>query len=122
MKIIAVGLNHKSAPIEIREKLFFSTDQANDALIQLKEKFPEAEFVLLSTCNRVELYCACKRIGGLKHEDLAKFFADFHKVDLNGFQNLLYFYSGEDVVRHLLTVSSGLDSMVLGEEPGTRPG
>ena len=116
MKIIAVGLNHKSAPIDIREKLYFSTDQANEALIQLKKSFPGSEFVLLSTCNRVELYCACKRTGSPYHEEIAKFLADFHKIDLNEFHDSLYFYSDEDVVRHLLTVACGLDSMVLGED------
>lgn len=116
MKIIVVGLNHKSAPIEIREKLFFSTDQATNALIQLKEKFIEAEFVMLSTCNRVELYCACKRTGGIEYEEIANFLAGFHGVDLSEFHEHLYFYSDEDAVRHLLTVASGLDSMVLGED------
>lgn len=116
MKIIAVGLNHKSAPIDIREEVFFSTDQATQALIRLKESFPGSEFVLLSTCNRVELYCACKRLGGLEYEDLARFIADFHNIDLNEFHDLLYFYSDEDAVRHLLTVACGLDSMVLGED------
>jgi glutamyl-tRNA reductase len=116
MKIIAVGLNHKSAPIDIRGKLYFSTNQTGEALIQLKKAFPGAEFVLLSTCNRVEVYCVCKRTGGIEFEQIAKFLADFHGVDLNEFRELLYFYSDEDSVRHLLTVSCGLDSMVLGED------
>ncbi len=116
MKIVAVGLNHKSAPIDIREKLYFSTDQVTQALTQLKRSYPDSEFVLLSTCNRVELYCACKRLGGIEHEEIAKFLAEFHKLDLNDFHEQLYFYSDEDVVRHLLTVACGLDSMVLGED------
>lgn len=116
MKLSAVGLSYKSAPIDIREKLCFSSEQVTRALTMLKTLYPEAEFALLSTCNRVEVYCASSRIGGLEHEDIARFLADFHKVDLNDFYELLYFYSDEDVVRHLLTVSSGLDSMVLGED------
>lgn len=57
MKIMAVGLNHKSAPIEIRERVFFSPAQTSNALILLKDKFADAEFVLLSTCNRLEVPC-----------------------------------------------------------------
>ncbi|MBN2591064.1 MAG: glutamyl-tRNA reductase [Sedimentisphaerales bacterium] len=116
MKIVCIGLNHKSAPLDIREKLFFNTEQINAALVELKKSFPDAEFLLLSTCNRVEIFCACKRVGGMEYEQLANFLADFHKLNLNNFRELLYFYSDEDVVRHLLTVASGLDSMVLGEE------
>ncbi len=116
MKIVSIGLNHKSAPIDIREKLYFDTEQVNAALLELKKRFPSAEFVLLSTCNRVELFCACKRVGGVEYEQLADFLADFHKLKLNDFRELLYFYCDEDVVRHLLTVASGLDSMVIGEE------
>jgi glutamyl-tRNA reductase len=116
MKIVSIGLNHKSAPIDIREKLYFNTDQTCLAMAQLKKNFPDSEFVLVSTCNRVEIYCACKRTGGVEHEQIAKFLADFHHLDLNNFHELLYFYSDEDAVRHLLTVASGLDSMVLGED------
>ncbi len=116
MKIVSIGLNHKNAPIDIREKLYFDTQHVNAALFELKKRFPDAEFVLLSTCNRVEIFCACKRVGGVEYEQLAEFLADFHKVNLNDFREHLYFYCDEDVVRHLLTVASGLDSMVLGEE------
>jgi glutamyl-tRNA reductase len=116
MKIISVGLNHKSAPIDIREKLSFSSEQILSALAELKKSFPDSEFVLLSTCNRVEIYCACKRVGVLNHEQLACFLADFHKLNLNDFRELLNFYSNEDAVGHLLTVASGLDSMVVGED------
>ena len=116
MKILSIGLNHKSAPLDIREKLYFNTEQTNVALCNLKKHFPDAEFVLLSTCNRIEIYCACKRTEGLEFEQLANYLADFNKVDLNDFRELLYFYSDEDAARHLLTVASGLDSMVLGEE------
>jgi len=116
MKIVAVGLNHKSASIDIREKLYFSTEQITQALTKLKQRFTEAEFVLLSTCNRVELYCAGKRSEGIDHEQIAQFLSEFHKVDMNDFRELLYVHTDEDAARHLLTVASGLDSMVLGED------
>ena len=63
MKIVVLGLNHKTAPIEIREKLAFDAAQTNKALRELKKRFAQAEFVLISTCNRVEIYCAGKYHG-----------------------------------------------------------
>ena len=115
MKIVVLGLNHKTAPIEIREKLAFDTVETTRALCELKNRFRRAEFVLISTCNRVELYCADKRAGGADADDLAKFISEFHNVKLEKFAEFLYSYSDEDAVRHLLTVASSLDSMVVGE-------
>jgi glutamyl-tRNA reductase len=115
MKIVVSGLNHKTAPIEIREKLAFDTDQTNKALCELKKKFAQAEFVLISTCNRVELYCAGKYHEGADADKLAGFISEFHNVELEKFRRFLYVYEDEDAVRHLLTVASSLDSLVVGE-------
>ncbi len=115
MKIVVLGLNHKSAPIEIREKLAFDTTQTLKALRELKNRFREAEFVLLSTCNRVELYCASTLSEEVTAEDLTKFLSDFHNIPIEKFQESLYAYENEDSVRHLLMVASSLDSMVVGE-------
>ncbi len=115
MKILVVGLNHKSAPIEIRERLAYDASETVTALRQLKDRFHKAEFVLLSTCNRVEIYCASRRVGGVDAEDLVRFLSEFHNVELEEFQELLYTYQDEDSVRHLLMVTSSLDSMVVGE-------
>jgi glutamyl-tRNA reductase len=115
MKILVVGLNHKSAPIDVREKLAFDPEQVLRALRELKHRFGEAEFVLLSTCNRVELYCASKRVGGVDGETLAKFLSEFHDVRWEEFQEFLYIYEDEESIRHLLTVASSLDSLVVGE-------
>jgi len=116
MKIIVLGLNHKSAPIEIREKLAFDAADTIRALRQLKDRFHEAEFVLLSTCNRVELYSACEGMGGVAAETIVKFLSEFHNVALEDFQDFLYVHNDADAARHLLTVASSLDSMVVGEE------
>jgi len=116
MKIIVLGLNHKSAPIEIREKLAFDAADTTRALRQLKDRFHEAEFVLLSTCNRVELYSACEGMGGVAAETIVKFLSEFHNVALEDFQDFLYVHNDADAARHLLTVASSLDSMVVGEE------
>jgi len=115
MKIVVLGLNHKSAPIEIREKLAFDTKQTIKALEELKNTFHEAEFVLLSTCNRVELYCAATLSKEITSEDLAEFLSNFHSIPIQKFQEFMYTYENEDCIRHLLTVASSLDSLVIGE-------
>jgi len=115
MKIVVLGLNHKTAPLEIREKLAFDAVQTTRALCELKKRFAQAEFVLISTCNRVELYCAGKHCQGADTAQLAEFFSEFHNIELDKFRQFLYAYEDEDAVRHLLTVASSLDSLVVGE-------
>jgi glutamyl-tRNA reductase len=115
MKIVVLGLNHKTAPVEIREKLAFGTAETSRALCELKKRFGQAEFVLISTCNRVELYCAGKHCQGANTDKLAEFLAEFHNIELDKFRQFLYAYEDEDAVRHLLTVASSLDSLVVGE-------
>ncbi len=115
MKILVAGLNHKTAPIDIREKLAFDADKTVRALRQLKNRFHEAEFVLLSTCNRVELYCTCEYTEKIGTNMIADFFSEFHSIAETEFRQFMYFYEDEDAVRHLLTVTSSLDSMVVGE-------
>ena len=115
MKIVVLGLNHKTAPVEIREKLAFDAAGTTEALIALKKLFPKAEYVLISTCNRVELYCAGLHCQGANPDRLAKFLSEFHHIELQKFHPFLYVYENEDAVRHLLTVASSLDSLVVGE-------
>jgi glutamyl-tRNA reductase len=115
MKIVVLGLNHKTAPVEIRQNLAFDAARTTAALRELKRMYPQAEFVLISTCNRVELYCVSERAGGADADDLAKFISEFHNVELGEFRESLYAYRDGDAVRHLLTVASSLDSMVVGE-------
>jgi glutamyl-tRNA reductase len=119
MKIIVLGLNHKTAPVEIREKLAFDPTQTTSALRELKKRFNRSEFVLISTCNRVELYCANESDEvpeqGTDFDTLAEFISEFHDVDLNMFRRFLYAYEDEDAVQHLLMVASSLDSLVVGE-------
>ncbi|MHC4330051.1 MAG: glutamyl-tRNA reductase [Planctomycetota bacterium] len=115
MKIVVLGLNHKTAPVEIREKLAFDTAETSRALCELKKRFARAEFVLISTCNRVELYCAGKHCQGADPDRLAGFLSEFHGIELDKFREFLYVHEDEDAVRHLLTVASSLDSLVVGE-------
>jgi len=117
MQIILVGLSYKTAPLNVREKLAFRPDEATAALERLKSKFGsrDAEFVILSTCNRTELYCAASKEAGPCLDDIIQEIAEIRAIASSEFREFLYVKFDEDAVNHLLTVSSSLDSMVLGE-------
>ncbi len=116
MKLQMVGCSHHTAPLEIRERLAFSRDQAADALARLRVRYPETEAVLLSTCNRVELYVASESPDCCpSHHDVITFLAEFHGLDPVVLFNDLFERTGEDFVRHLFMVAASLDSMVVGE-------
>jgi glutamyl-tRNA reductase len=115
MHILCLGLNHTTASVELRERLAFSEEKARAALARLGcggETKPAAEMVILSTCNRIEIYAAC---AYLDFQGLETFLADVGGVPVSGMRPHLYRYSGAEVVRHLLNVAAGLDSLVLGE-------
>jgi glutamyl-tRNA reductase len=116
MKLQMVGCSHHTASLETRERLAFNKLQASLALQKLREKFPAAEAVLLSTCNRVELYVASEQPNECpSHHDMVSFLAEFHGLDPVEVFNDLFERTGEDFVRHLFTVAASLDSMVVGE-------
>ncbi|GAW93601.1 glutamyl-tRNA reductase [Calderihabitans maritimus] len=114
MFILTVGLNHKTAPVEVREKLAFSEESLPEALAELKEQ-PQIEgCVILSTCNRTELYAATTDVeAGLA--SLHTFLSRRCNMPLTELREFLYTHTLYDAVRHLFRVASGLDSMVLGE-------
>ncbi len=115
MKTFVLGLNHKTAPVSVRERLAFDADAAAGALKALKARFADAEFVLLSTCNRVELYCATDERGAPDTDDLIAFLSEDRGIKADEFREYLYLRFGAEAASHLLTVSSSLDSMVVGE-------
>lgn len=115
MQIILVGLSYKTAPLDVREKLAFTAEETLVALAKLKAAFAAAEFVLLSTCNRTELYCAASRTAGPHAEDLIQSLARICGIAVDEFRSYLYIRLDDEAVSHLLTVSSSLDSMVVGE-------
>ena len=116
MKLQMVGCSHHTAPLAIRERLAFSRDQAAEALSRLRRRYPETEAVLLSTCNRVELYVASESSDACPtHHDVISFLAEFHGLDPMVLFNDLFERTGEDFVRHLFMVAASLDSMVIGE-------
>lgn len=114
-RLLLLGLNHTTAPLELRERLAFGAAQARDAVRALREHYPHCEFVLLSTCNRVELYAARPIHSQPRFEQMAEFLASFRDTPLERFSNYLYQRAGDDVVTHLFSVASSLDSMVIGE-------
>ena len=118
-RLLLLGLNHTTAPLEVRERLAFNAAQRDEAVLAMRERFPQCEAVLLSTCNRVELYTARDGIGPHSGRpgvgDLVEFLATFRSVPAAQFNAHTYHKSGREVVEHLFTVASSLDSMVLGE-------
>jgi glutamyl-tRNA reductase len=112
MKLLALGLNHKTAPVEVRERLTFGPDIIAGALRDLTGRDGVREAVVLSTCNRTEVYCAIDDGG----EDTVRgWVGGFHGISPERVNPYLYAHAGRDAVTHLLRVASGLDSMVLGE-------
>ena len=116
MILQVVYCNHQTADLNLRERLAFPADRLQQAYHELRSRFPRAEAVVLSTCNRVEVYTAQESPDDApSHRELAEFFAEFHNVAIDEFIEDFLERSGPDAVRHLFQVASSLDSMVLGE-------
>jgi glutamyl-tRNA reductase len=114
MELIVLGLNHKTAPIEIRECLAFKTEDLGKAFTQAQTLPSVKENMILSTCNRVELCAVCRDTEKGAYE-LKNFLSQFHHLSLKEFEDSLYVYIGDEAVRHIFRVASSLDSMVVGE-------
>ncbi len=110
--IVVVGLSHQTAPLELREALAFPRERMREALERLREESGLAEAMILSTCNRVEIY---GRAPESVAEPVAEFLARFHERRLDELESHLYRLEGEPAVRHAFRVAASLDSMVLGE-------
>ncbi len=115
MKMQVVGCSHHGTSISVRERLAFSPEQTREALDHWRRVFPHVEAVLLSTCNRVEIYTATENASSPSLEQVASFLARFHDLDADEVADRLYRHDDEDAIRHLFTVACSLDSMVLGE-------
>lgn len=114
-RLLLLGLNHATAPLAVRERIAFNDAQRRTAIAAFQQRFPEAEVVLISTCNRVELYVARTGHTHPRTQDMVEFLASFHGIDPDLVRPHFYEKSNVDVVRHLFSVASSLDSMVLGE-------
>lgn len=116
MRILCAGANHKTAPIGLRERLAFAPAAARSALAALREAYAEAEFVIVSTCNRSEIYVARPVHGHPREAQLRAFFGQFHRLGRDEYDAALYVHHDADAVRHLFEVAAGLDSLVPGED------
>jgi glutamyl-tRNA reductase len=115
MTLQVIGCSHREAPIAVRERLAFSPAQAGAALRRWRDEFPKVEAVLLSTCNRVELYVAGEEPNRPSYDQLTRFLGRIHECDVQEFLEYLTLREGEAAVQHLFMVAASLDSMVLGE-------
>lgn len=114
MNIFVVGLNHKTADIDVREKLAFNGQKLEDGLMRLKTLSEIKEAVILSTCNRVEMYTNVKDTVKA-YESIKDFISEFHGLDRGSLEKSLYAYENLAAVKHVFRVASSLDSMVVGE-------
>lgn len=110
MPLFALGLNHHTAPLAIRERVSFQPQALNEALVDLTRSRQVPEAAILSTCNRTEVYFTARQA-----EYAADWLASFHALPLNDLSPFLYTLPHRDAIRHVFRVASGLDSMVLGE-------
>ena len=114
MQVIVLGINHKTASLETREKVAFADKHKVEAYACLIGKSPVSQCVILSTCNRTEIYAlTAHAVSG--RDALLKMLANVRGANYCDLENCLYFYSGIEAVSHLFRVTAGLDSMVLGE-------
>lgn len=112
--LLALGINHKTAPVSLRERVSFSPDKLDQALDSLLAQPMVQGGVVLSTCNRTELYLSVEERDDLQ-EALIRWLCDYHNLNEDDLRNSLYWHQDNDAVSHLMRVASGLDSLVLGE-------
>lgn len=114
MHLLLVGASHRTAPVELRERLDFCSRGLEQAVRALAQRPANREAVIVSTCNRAELYLACDDPSAAA-DDVLRFIAEFHQLPAEQVRPHLYSHVDHAAVRHLFRVSSGLDSMIVGE-------
>jgi glutamyl-tRNA reductase len=114
MHIIVVGLNYRTAPVEIRERLTFDESNLSNAMHTLQNKKSILENVIISTCNRTEIYAVVDQLHTGRYY-IREFLAEWFGIEQSEFSPFLFIYEQDDAVEHLHKVACGLDSMVLGE-------
>ncbi|EHU0374296.1 glutamyl-tRNA reductase [Vibrio tarriae] len=112
MSLLAIGINHNTASVELREKVAFGPEKLSLALNQLSTSSHVKGGVILSTCNRTEIYCDVKSASKNK---VIEWLSQFHQVSLDELKPSLYVHEEQAAIRHLMRVACGLDSLVLGE-------
>ncbi|QED48818.1 glutamyl-tRNA reductase [Cytobacillus dafuensis] len=114
MHILVVGLNYKTAPVEIRERLTFNPSQLTDAINTLKNKKSILENVILSTCNRTEIYAVVDQLHTGRYY-IKEFLSEWFQIEKDEFSPYLFIYEQDGAIDHLFNVVCGLNSMILGE-------
>jgi len=114
MNLVVIGINHKTAPVEVREKFSFSAKQILEVNRMLKGQGISSENVILSTCNRMEIYAVAPQKKDYL-EPIKDFLGRFHNLNLADYGNIFYVYKNKQAIEHLFRVASGLDSMIIGE-------
>src|SRR5262249_32161549 len=115
MSIVLVGLNHRTAPVELRERLAFGESLIPEALSTLVDHEAVEEGLIVSTCNRVELLASAPADPQRGIDTLARFLCDYHKLASTDVSRHIYRHSGENAIKHVFRVASSLDSLVVGE-------
>lgn len=115
MEIALIGISHRTASIELRERVAFRVEQACEAADQLRARGILKEVVILSTCNRTEVYGITRERTADNLRAMETFIASYHQVPQQEFNAALYRHTDREVVRHIYRVAAGLDSMLLGE-------
>src|SRR3989442_15063393 len=113
MEIVLVGLNHRTASVEVRERVSFTVEQARRAAEQLRARGILEETLVLSTCNRSEVYGVPPEASHECAPVLSTFLSEFHSVRADVLRVSLYHHYDREAVRHLFRVAAGLDSMLL---------
>ena len=114
MHLFLLGVSHRTAPVELRERLDFQTRGLETALRAFASRRLANEAVIISTCNRAELYAACDDVEAARGA-IANFVSEYHGVDPSAVLPHIYAETGLDAARHLFRVAAGLDSLVVGE-------
>lgn len=112
MSFLAFGINHKTAAVDLRERVAFAPEQLAEAMQRLRDETMTQEVAILSTCNRTEIYCSQEHPDA---EKLLAWFAAFHDLTVEELRHCSYLHSDAGAVTHMMRVAAGLDSMVLGE-------
>ena len=115
MDIVVVGLNHRTASVELRERMSFSKQEASDISTQARSSKMVKEILVLSTCNRTELYGVPNGWNGERTNPLENLLLSYHKLEPGKVNGAFYRHQDREAVRHIYRVASGLDSMLLGE-------
>lgn len=113
MSFLAFGINHKTAPVNVREQVAFDLQRLSEALVSIQGVNGVLESVIVSTCNRTEIYCAGSE--ELSSAELLAWLSHYHNVELSSLSPCCFSYTDDDAIRHLMRVACGLDSLVLGE-------